>query len=60
MLSRVHCELSFIDNNRYIKDGNEDRVESTNGTWEYANDETEIKERMNFKSNFCNFLCKFQ
>ena len=43
MLSRVHCELSFIDNNRYIKDGDEYRVESTNGTWEYANDETEIK-----------------
>ena len=60
MLSRVHCELSFIDNNWYIKDGNEDGVESTNGTWVYANDETEIKEGMKFKSNSCNFLCKFQ
>jgi len=60
MLSRVHCELSFIDNNWYIKDGNEDGVESTNGTWVYANDETEIKEGMKFKSNSCNFVCKFQ
>ena len=60
MLSRIHCIIFYVDNNWYIKDGNEDGVESTNGTWVYANDETEIKEGMKFKSNSCNFLCKFQ
>ena len=51
MLSRVHCVLVFIDNNWYIKDGNENKNESTNGTWMFANEETEIKEGMKFKSN---------
>jgi hypothetical protein len=60
MLSRVHCILVFIDNNWYIKDGNENKIESTNGTWMFANEETEIKEGMKFKSNSCNFICKFQ
>ena len=60
MLSRVHCILVFIDNNWYIKDGNENINKSTNGTWMFANEETEIKEGMKFKSNSCNFVCKFQ
>ena len=60
MLSRVHCILVFINNNWYIKDGNENKNESTNGTWMFANEETEIKEGMKFKSNSCNFICKFQ
>lgn len=60
MLSRIHCILFYIDNNWYIKDGNESGNESTNGTWVYANEEAEIKEGMKFKSNSCNFLCKFQ
>ena len=60
MLSRIHCILVFIDNNWYIKDGNENKTESTNGTWMFANEETEIKEGMKFKSNSCNFTCKFQ
>ena len=60
MLSRIHCIIFYIDNNWYIKDGNENGNESTNGTWIYANEETEIKEGMRFKSNSCNFYCKFQ
>ena len=60
ILSRVHCRLFYIENNWYIKDGNESENESTNGTWVYANEEIEIKEGMKFKSNSCNFLCKFQ
>ena len=60
MLSRIHCIIFYIDNNWYIKDGNENGNESTNGTWLYANEETEIKEGMRFKSNSCNFYCKFQ
>ena len=60
MLSRIHCILFYIDNNWYIKDGNGNGNESTNGTWLFANEETEIKEGMKFKSNSCNFLCKFQ
>ena len=60
MLSRIHCIIFYIDNNWYIKDGNENGNESTNGTWLYANEEIEIKEGMKFKSNSCNFYCKFQ
>ena len=60
MLSRIHCIIFYIDNHWYIKDGNENGNESTNGTWLYANEETEIKEGMRFKSNSCNFYCKFQ
>ena len=60
MLSRIHCILFYADNNWYIKDGNENGNLSTNGTWVYANEKTEIKEGMKFKSNSCNFLCKFQ
>jgi pSer/pThr/pTyr-binding forkhead associated (FHA) protein len=60
MLSRIHCILVFIDNNWYIKDGNENKNESTNGTWMFANEETEIKEGMKFKSNSCNFVCRLE
>ncbi len=60
MLSRVHCILFYLDNNWYIKDGNEKGNESTNGTWLYALEEIEIKEGMKFKSNSCNFICKYQ
>ena len=60
MLSRVHCILTYIENNWYIRDGNEEGNESTNGTWLYASDETEIKDGLIFKSNSCNFLCKYQ
>ena len=60
MLSRVHCTLTYINNFWYLKDGNEEGNESTNGTWIYAGEETEIKEGMIFKSNSCNFLCKYQ
>lgn len=59
MLSRVHCILYYLDNNWYIKDGNDKGNESTNGTWLYALEDIEIKEGMKFKSNSCNFLCKF-
>ena len=60
MLSRIHCILYYLDNNWYIKDGNDKGNESTNGTWLYALEDIEIKEGMKFKSNSCNFLCKFQ
>ena len=60
MLSRVHCILYYLDNNWYIKDGNEIGNESTNGTWLYALEDIEIKEGMEFKSNSCNFFCKYQ
>ena len=60
MLSRVHCILFYLDNNWYIKDGNEKGNESTNGTWLYALEEIEIKEGMKFKSNSCNFICNYQ
>ena len=60
MLSRVHCILFYLDNNWYIKDGNEKGNESTNGTWLYALDEIEIKEGMRIKSNSCNFICNYQ
>ena len=60
MLSRVHCILFYLDNNWYIKDGNENGNESTNGTWLYALEDIEIKDGMKFKSNSCNFICSYQ
>ena len=60
VLSRVHCILYYSDNNWYIKDGNENGNESTNGTWFYASEEIEIKEGMIFKSNSCNFICNYE
>ena len=60
MLSRVHCILYYLDNNWYIKDGNDKGNESTNGTWLYALEDIENKEGMKFKSNSCNFICKYQ
>lgn len=60
MLSRVHCILFFFNNAWYIKDGNEEGNQSTNGTWVYASEEIEIFEGMIFKSNSCNFVCKYQ
>ena len=59
-LSRIHCILFYAENNWYIKDGNEKGIESTNGTWLYASDDIEIKEGMIFKSNSCNFKCKYE
>ena len=43
MLSRVHCRLFYIENNWYIKDGNESENESTNGTWVYAMKKLKLK-----------------
>ena len=60
MLSRVHCILYYLDRNWYIKDGNDKGNESTNGTWYFALEDIEIKEGMKFKSNSCNFICKYQ
>ena len=59
-LSRIHCILYYLENNWYIKDGNDKGIESTNGTWIYALDDIEIKEGMIFKSNSCNFSCKYE
>ena len=60
MLSRVHCTLTYLDGNWYIRDGNEEGGESTNGTWLYAAEEVEILDGMVFKSNSCNFVCQYQ
>ena len=60
MLSRVHCTLTYLDGNWYIRDGNEEGGESTNGTWLYAAEEVEIQDGMVFKSNSCNFVCQYQ
>ena len=57
MLSRVHCILYYLDNNWYIKDGNDKGNESTNGTWLYALEDMPIYEGMIIKSN--NNLFKF-
>lgn len=60
MLSRIHCVLYYNNNVWAIRDGNENGLPSTNGTWVYASEETEIVEGMIFKSNSCNFVCKYQ
>ena len=42
-----------------IKDENQDGKPSTNGTWLYASEDSEIFNEMIFKSNKYNFYCKF-
>lgn len=58
MLSRIHCRLRYVNSNWSILDG-EESSPSTNGTWEYASEPSIIKNGMIFKSNSCNFNCKY-
>ena len=66
MLSRVHCCINYKDKeiknglsskNWYLKDGNMKGKKSTNDTWCYAADETEITDKMIFKTNHNLFKC---
>ena len=59
MLSRINCFIYFKNGIWNIQDGNQDGEYSTNGTWLYAFEETEITDNMVFKSNKFNFCCKF-
>ncbi len=58
MLSKTHCML-YYDNEWRIKDGYEGK-QSTNGTWMYLEEETEINEGMVFKANHNLFECKYK
>ena len=59
MLSRINCFIYFKNGIWNIQDGNQEGEYSTNGTWLYAFEETEITDNMVFKSNKFNFCCKF-
>lgn len=58
-LSRINCFLYNKNGIWKIQDGNQNGDYSTNGTWIYAFEETEIIDNMIFKSNKFNFHCKF-
>lgn len=58
-LSRINCFLYYKNGIWEIQDGNQNGEYSTNGTWIYALEETEIVDNMIFKSNKFNFHCKF-
>ena len=61
MLSRVHCCINYKEKNNekgwYIKDGNLQGKKSTNDTWFYTGEETEINDQMIFKTNHNLFKC---
>ena len=59
MLSRINCFIYFNNGIWSIQDGNQEGEYSTNGTWLYAFEDTEITDNMVFKSNKFNFCCKF-
>ena len=58
-LSRINCFLYYNNDIWKIQDGNQNGEYSTNGTWIYVFEETEIIDNMIFKSNKFNFCCKF-
>jgi hypothetical protein len=61
LLSRVNSTLIYNDNNWYLYDGNYESnpdSKSTNGTWIYLIEETEIYDNMIFKSNQNLWTCK--
>ena len=58
-LSRINCFLYYTNDIWRIQDGNQNGEYSTNGTWIYAFEDTEIIDNMKFKSNKYNFICKF-
>ena len=64
LLSRVHCTIIYKDNvgwvlrdGRYV--GEEESKASTNGTWLYLMEETEISDGMVFKGNQNLFVCSY-
>lgn len=62
MLSRIHCVINF-DNIKKVWtlfDGMGNKRPSTNGTWMYADEDTEIYEGMIFKANHNLFECKYK
>ena len=66
MLSRVHCSLFYVENEKeeekgwYLKDGNLNGKKSTNDTWFYSAEETLIENDMIFKTNHNLFKCILQ
>jgi hypothetical protein len=65
MLSREHCYINYkeTDNDEkgwYIKDGNMKGKKSTNDTWFYTAEETQIYDEMIFKTNHILFKCIYK
>lgn len=62
MLSRSHCTVDFRNGKWVINDGHllgkeGEMQRSTNGSWAYTYEDTEIVDNMIFKSNHNLFLC---
>lgn len=62
LLSRIHCTIIYRKNRWSIMDGKGNLKEdgSTNGTWSYLIEETEIYDGMIFKGNQNLFMCKYE
>jgi hypothetical protein len=57
LLSKIHCVINYSEKEGWtLIDGHENK-NSTNGTWLYLNEDTEIYEKMIFKSNQTIFQC---
>ena len=63
LLSRVHCTIIYKDNVGWVlRDGrciDDESKPSTNGTWLYLMEETEMGEGMVFKGNQNLFVCSY-
>ena len=57
-LSRVQCQIDYLDGKWIIRDGNGEK-RSTNGTWIYAEDEQRIESGMVVKAGQSLFRLQF-
>ena len=64
LLSRFHCSVEFRNDKWYIYDGvknSDGKIKnSTNGSWKYAFEDTEIVDGLTFKANHNLFICSFE
>ena len=66
LLSRVHCYVFYEDSDDlekkgwYLKDGNLEGKKSTNDTWFYCSEDSEISDGMIFKTNHNLFKCSLK
>lgn len=57
LLSKIHCVINYNEDSGWvIQDGHLDKL-STNGTWLYINEETQLSDKMIFKANQTIFQC---
>ena len=60
-LSKIQCVIKYVNHKWIIQDGNgKEDNQSKNGTWIYANEETNIYDSMIFKANKLRFEAKLK